>query len=69
MNSSKDILKYIKEKGFRPIEDILTNVPEKNPEIIHINLNYLVSKNEIRKIKCVSPFGGEQTVYYIPAGD
>jgi hypothetical protein len=66
--NSKDLLKYIQEKGYRSIEDILTNCSEENSEIVLINLDYLLSKNKIRRMKCLSYFG-EQTIYYIPAGD
>lgn len=63
LNSEK-IRTFIANKGYSTLSALKSEFSE-NEEILQINLNYLVEKNRIRKIKFQSPNGPEELFFIL----
>ena len=61
----ENIKKFISEKGYSPLTEIRVKFSDVDPEILEMNLTFLVEKNKIRKAGYHSPEGND-TLYYLP---
>jgi len=62
---NKEIRTFIANKGYCTLNEIRSEFSD-NDEILQINLNFLLERNRIRKIKYQSP-NGPGELYYILA--
>lgn len=60
-----EIQKFIAERGYRSKSEILQEFSGTEKELIDTNLQFLIGKNQVRKLKFAS---GEKTeeLFYIP---
>ncbi len=62
---SENLLNYIQEIGFRTLEETQKKFSEENKEIFDAMIDFLVSKNKIRKINYRSPSGTAVLLYIV----
>lgn len=62
----EEIKKFIDAQGYRSKSEILREFPGADKELLDTNLQYLLGKNQVRKLRFAS---GEKTeeLFYIPA--
>jgi DNA-binding HxlR family transcriptional regulator len=63
----KDIKRFVAEKGFRTMNEIRSNFPKENQEILTMNLNVLMSKNALKRVKFTNSQGSVEELFYIPS--
>ena len=61
------LLKFIQESGVKTKSEVFEKFQTENPEIVSMSIDYLASKNLIRRVK-FDPHGGTSELYYIPQG-
>ena len=66
---SENVLKYIQEVGFRTLEEIKTNFSSKNLEILTAVIDFLISKNKIRKIKFQASSRETKVLFYVVSNE
>lgn len=66
MISSDELKGYIAEVGYRALSEIKKKFAEENPEILSLNLSYLISKNIIRQINFQKSKEANEELFYIP---
>lgn len=52
---SENVLKYMQETGYRTLEEIQAQFSKENKEVLNALIEFLVSKNKIRKISFQAP--------------
>lgn len=65
MINHSEVQKFIASTGLKSKTELKEYFSNQDPEILDMNLTYLVSKNRIRKSEYKSP-EGTKTIYYIP---
>jgi hypothetical protein len=65
MISSDELKNYIAEIGYRTHSEIKQKFADENPEVLSLNLSYLISKNHIKQIKFLKSKVYEEDLYYI----
>jgi hypothetical protein len=65
MISSDELKNYIAEIGYRSLPEIKEKFADENPEILSLNLFYLISKSQIKQIIFQKSKDYEK-LYYIP---
>jgi hypothetical protein len=61
-----EILKFITETGFRTKGSIQEKFSKEDPEILNSNLEFLISRRNVRKISLQAPQGSEELFYIVP---
>jgi hypothetical protein len=61
---SDTVLKYIQEIGYRTLDEIKINFPLEQGEITIAVLDFLISKNKIKKIKFQAPSQEQKVLFY-----
>jgi hypothetical protein len=67
MIPSEDLKKFIAEIGYRTLSEIQAKFAEADPEVLLMSITYLITQNQIRRIKFqkVSKTENEE-LFYIP---
>jgi len=66
---TEEILKFVKEKGYRDKSEILLNFPSEDPEIIDMCLNNMTLKRILNRVQFTKEESGklnQYNLYYIP---
>ena len=63
---TRDLLKFITEKGFRTLEEIRLQYPVEDVEVMDTQLSYMASRNSLRKVLFQDGNGKVGELYYIP---
>jgi hypothetical protein len=60
-----DIKTFVAQKGFRTLTEIKENFSKEDQEVLKSHLDYLTSKNSLKKVKYTDPSGVSE-LYCIP---
>jgi hypothetical protein len=63
----KDINKFIAETGYRSSAEIEEHFSGENAELIETNLNFLVERHHVKRVRYTEASSGVRDLYYIPA--
>lgn len=61
-----EIQKFITEVGFRTKGSIQSEFSKEDPEILNSNLEFLISRRNVRKISYQASSGKEELFYIVP---
>ena len=64
MVDHNEILEFIKETGYRTLEEVKARFKAGSKEILDANMEFLSSKGMVRHVKVGDPVN--DTLYYIP---
>jgi len=63
---TQDLLRYIKETGFRTLEEVRKQFPGEDSEVMDTQLSYMASRNTLRRVSFQDCKGSTGELFYIP---
>jgi hypothetical protein len=61
---SEYVLKHIQEIGYRTLDEVKANFPLEQVEVLNAVLDFLISRNKIRKVKFLAPSRETKILFY-----
>jgi hypothetical protein len=66
---SEDVLKYIQETGYRTFDETKLNFSFEQEEVLNALIEFLISKNKIKKVKFRAPSREIKVLFYIVSNE
>ena len=66
---SEKVLKYIQEVGYRTWDETKANFALEQEEVLTAVLDFLISKNKIRKVKFQVPSRESKVLFYVVSNE